>query len=121
MGGSTKMAKSKSTIELKYSLRNEEFTTAIGKRRAIQLRDAISNWVKDKKKRNADALTDVYVQSLLAYWKKTKQKDLKKYEVTKDSDLIVDLVYKKGRKPNTIRLENNPVLKEELLKLHKAK
>ena len=111
------MAKSKSTSELKYSLLNEKFTTVIGERRATQLRDAISNWVKEKKKRNADALTDVYVQSLIAYWKKTKLKDFKKYEVTKDSDLIVDLVYKKGRKPNTIRLENNPVLMKELLKI----
>ena len=111
------MAKSESTIELKYSLLNQEFTTAIGKRRTTQLKDAISNWVKYKKKSNADALTDVYVQSLIAYWKKTKLKDFKKLEVMKDSDLIVDLVYKKGRKPNTIRLENNPVLKKDLLKI----
>ena len=42
---------------------------------------------------------------------------IKDYDLKGDFDITIDLVYKKGRKPNSIRLENNPAVKEELQKL----
>lgn len=105
-------------IELKYSLLNEIFTSTIGKRLTKNLQNAISRWIADKNDQNAKELIDLYVKSLSAYWKKTKLKDMHEVRINKDITLIVDLVYKKGRKPNSIRLENNPLLKDELLKLH---
>ena len=113
--------KPKPKIELKYSLLNEKFTSTIGKRLTQNLQNSILKWTKDKNDQNANELVELYVQSLSAYWKKTKLKDTREVQVDKDFNIIVDLVYKKGRKPNSIRLENNPLLKDELLKLHKAK
>lgn len=113
------MAKTKSTIELKYSLLNEGFIKAIGKKRSIDLKNAVANWINDKSKKNADKLTNLFVESMVAYWQKTKLKDFKGLEVTKDSNLIVNLVYKKGRRPNAIQIENNPKLKKELLQILK--
>lgn len=113
------MAKSKSTIELRYSLLNEDFTKSIGKKRSTDLKNAIANWTNDKTKKKADELTNVYIESLLTYWQKTKLGDFKGKEVTKDSDLTVNIIYKKGRRPNAIQLENDVKLKKELLKLVK--
>jgi hypothetical protein len=111
--------KIKSKVELKYSLLNEEFVSAIGKRLSKRLQDAIAKWKESKEKQTEAELIDAYVQSLVTYWKKSKLRDFKKYTLTKDIDLTVDLVYKKGRKPNSIRLQNNKNLKDELLKLDK--
>jgi hypothetical protein len=119
LGGLQKMAKSSSTIELRYSLLSEEFTKAIGKKRTTDLKNAISKWTTDKAKKSADELTNLLIEALTTYWQKSKLKDFKKYEVTNVSDLIVDVVHRKGRPPNTIRLENIPKLKKELLKLAK--
>lgn len=113
------MVKSKSPIELRYSLLNEEFTKTIGKTRTKQLKDAIVAWTGEKTKKTSDQLTSLYIESLTTYWSKSKLRDFKKYEVTRDSDLIVDLVHKKGKRPNSIRLEDDPKLKKELLKLLK--
>ena len=114
-------SKPKLKIELKYSLLNETFTSTIGKRLTSNLQNAISKWIKDKSDKNAKELIELYVQSLSTYWKKTKLKDMQDVQLVKDFNLIVDLVYKKGRKPNSIRLDDNTLLKEELLKLHRAK
>ena len=113
--------KPKPKIELKYSLLNDTFTSTIGKRLTQNLQNSISKWTKDKNDQNAKELIESYVQSLAAYWKKTKLKDTQQVQLDKDFNLVVDLVYKKGRKPNSIRLENNPLLKDELLKLRVAK
>jgi len=86
----------------------------------IVRRSVISKWTKDKNEQNAKALVDLFVQSLSTYWKKTKLKDVQEVDLEKDLNLVVDLVYKKGRKPNSIRLENNPLLKEEIGKLYRA-
>ena len=112
--------KPKPTIELKYSLLNDTFTSTIGKRLTNNLHGSILKWTKDKSEQNATELVDLYIRSLSAYWKKTKFDDLSTCELDKDFNLIVDLVYKKGRKPNSIRLENNPLLKEELASLRSA-
>ena len=111
------MTNSKSTIELKYSLLSEEFTKAIGKTSTKKLKDAIEKWTANKTKKSADVLINLFIESLTTYWQKTKLKDFKGKEVTRDTDLIVDLVYKKGRKPNTIRLENDQKLKKEVTNL----
>lgn len=113
--------KPKPKIELKYSLLNETFSSTIGKRLANNLQNSILKWTKDKNEQNAKALIDLFVQSLSTYWKKTKLKDVQEVDLEKELNLVVDLVYKKGRKPNSIRLENNPLLKDELLKLHRSK
>ena len=115
----TKGRKTKVKVELKYSLLNEKFVSAIGERLLKRLRDAISNWKKNKEKQTEDELVEAYVQSLVAFWKKSKLKDLKNLDLKGDFDIIVDLIYKKGRKPNSIRLENNPALKEGLRNLIK--
>ena len=107
--------KKKLKIELKYSLLDDKFISTIGKRRTQKLKDAISNWKKNKSTQTADELTDIYIESLVSYWKKGKLKNFKDYELDGDFNLIVDLTYKKGRKPNTIRLDNNSSLKEQLL------
>ena len=108
-------------VVLKYSLLNDTFLSKIGKRLAIGLKDSISNWSRDKNQKNANELIQLFIQTLSTYWKKTKLEDFKEYELTNDFDLIVDLIYKKGRKPNTIQLKNNPAQKEALLELYKAK
>ena len=108
-------------VVLKYSLLNDTFLSKIGKRLAIGLKDSISNWTKDKNEKNANELIQLFIQTLSTYWKKTKLKDVSEYELTNNFDLVVDLVYKKGRKPNTIQLKNNPAQKEALLELYKAK
>jgi hypothetical protein len=113
------MAKSKSTIELKYSLLNEEFTKVVGKKGSADLKNAIATWTTDKTKKNAYELTKVYIEAIIAYWQKTKLKDFKGLEVKKDSDLIVNLIYKKGRRPNAIQLDNDPKLKKRLIELVK--
>lgn len=112
--------KPKPTIELKYSLLNDTFTSTIGKRLRNNLQGSISKWTKEKNDTNANELVELYVRSLSIYWKKTKFEDLSAYSLDKDFNLVVDLVYKKGRKPNSIRLENNPLLKEELVRLRSA-
>jgi hypothetical protein len=111
----------KPKIELKYSLLNDQFTSTIGKRLTSNLQNSISKWTKDKNEQNAKELIELYGRSLSAYWKKTKLRDMQEVQLEKDFNLVVDLVYKKGRKPNSIRLDNNPLLKAELLKLHRAK
>jgi hypothetical protein len=111
-----KARKRKSRIELKYSLLDDKFVSTIGKTRTQKLKDSIFNWKKKQNKQAADELIDIYVQSLVSYWKKTKLKNFKKHELDGDFDLVVDLIYKKGRKPNTIRLDNNSLLKEQLLR-----
>jgi hypothetical protein len=104
-------------IHLKYSLLSEDFTSAIGKRRTQNLREAISNWTADKNDETAEQLIGAYVDSLVTYWKKTDLADIDSGQVKDGYELTVDLVYKKGRKPNTVRLENNPDLKKELRRL----
>ena len=113
--------KSKPKIELKYSLLNEKFTSTIGKRLTKNLQNSISKWIKDKNDQNANELVELYVQSLITYWEKSKLRDVQEVQLNKDFNIVVDLIYKKGRKPNSIRLENNSHLKEELSKLHRAK
>ena len=112
--------KPKPKIELKYSLLNDTFTSTIGKRLTNNLQNSISKWTKDKTEQNANDLIAMYVQSLATYWKKTKLKNLKDYKLDKDFNLVVELVYKKGRKPNSIRLDNNQLLKEKLLEVRKT-
>ncbi len=109
------MAKSK--IHLKYSLLSDDFRSAIGKRRTQKLREAISSWTADKNEATAGQLIAAYVDSLTAYWKKTRLADIDRDQAQDGYELIVDLVYKKGRKPNSVRLEDNPALKEELSQL----
>lgn len=111
--------KTKSKVEVKYSLLNEQFVSVIGKRLLKRLQDAIVKWKESKEKQTEAEIIDAYVQSLVTYWKKSKLRDFKDYALTKKIDLTVDLVYKKGRKPNSIRLENNKKLKDELFKLVK--
>jgi hypothetical protein len=109
--------KKKKEVQLKYSLLNNGFVSAIGKRRTAQLREAIGTWTEDKNEQTADRLIRTYVDSLVAYWSKTGTGDLRDIESRPGMGVTVDLVYKKGRKPNSIRLENNPFLTEELTKL----
>jgi hypothetical protein len=109
----------KPQIELKYSLLIPKFQSTIGKTLSQKLKDSIASWKEKKDDKTADELVALYIQSLVSYWKKTKCKDFKDYDVGKDFNLIVDLVYKKGRKPNSIRLDNNPGLKRELSALLK--
>ena len=104
-------------IHLKYSLLSGEFRSTIGKRRAQRLREAISSWTEDKNDENAEQLVDTYVDSLAAYWKKTALADVDREQARDGYQLTVDLVYKKGRKPNTVRIEDNPMIKEELRQL----
>ena len=112
--------KPKPTIEHKYSLLNDSFTTTIGKRLTNNLHGSILKWTKDKNEKNAEELVELYVRSLSTYWKKTRCEDLSDYSLDKDFNVVVDLVYKKGRKPNSIRLENNLLLKEQLTNLGSA-
>jgi hypothetical protein len=102
------------SIHLKYSLLSEEFRSTIGKRRAKRLRQAISTWTEDKSEENAAQLAETYIDSLSTYWKKTDLADVDREQAQDGYKLTVDLVYKKGRKPNTVRIEDNPKLKEEL-------
>lgn len=104
-------------IHLKYSLLSEEFRSTIGKRRVQKLRGAISKWTGDKNEENAEQLVEAYVDSLAAYWKKTDLSGVDREQAQDGYGLTVDLVFKKGRKPNTVRLEDNPSLKEELQQL----
>jgi len=104
-------------IHLKYSLLRDEFRSTIGKRRTRKLRGAISSWTEDKNQENAEQLVEAYVDSIAAYWKKTDLADVNREQARNGYHLTVDLVYKKGRKPNTVRLEDNPKLKEELHQL----
>ncbi len=113
------MAKTKQKIKLKYSLLDEKFKTALGKRQTEKLQNAIADWKGEPDKKNEDALISAFMESLLAFWKKSKMKDFKGMELKKEFDLVVDLVHRKGRKPNTLQLDNNQVLKKELLKLLK--
>jgi hypothetical protein len=109
------MAKGQSrNIHLKYSLLSDEFRSTIGKRRAQRLREAISSWTGDK---NQEQLVETYIDSLAAYWKKTGLAGVDRNQARDGYRLTVDLVYKKGRKPNTVRIEDNPRLKEELRQL----
>ena len=111
--------KKKPQIELKYSLLDPKFQSAIGKRLSQKLKDAIASWKENKDNKTAEELVALYIQSLVSYWKKSKLKDLKDFDFKGDFEITIDLVYKKGRKPNSIRLESNSALKEELLKLIK--
>jgi hypothetical protein len=105
------------SIHLKYSLLSEEFRSTIGKRRTQKLREAISRWTGDKNDENAKQLVETYIDSLTAYWKKTGLAHIDREQAQDGYRLIVDLVFKKGRKPNTVRIEDNPRLKEELQQL----
>jgi hypothetical protein len=105
------------SIHLKYSLLSDEFRSTIGKRRAQRLRQAISNWTEDKTEETAGQLAETYIDSLAAYWKKTDLADVDREQARDGYGLTVDLVYKKGRKPNTVRMEDNPRLKEQLQQL----
>ena len=106
-------------VSLKYSLLNDKFTDTVGKRLTSKLREAISSWTNEKNESNAEQLIDLYIQALSSYWKKTGLEDLNSDGLNKDLNLVVDLVYKKGRKPNSIRLDNNPALKKELLEVYR--
>ena len=101
-------------IHLKYSLLSDEFRSTIGKRRSQKLREAISKWSGDKNEQNAEQLVEAYVDSLATYWKKTNLSDVDREQAQGGYRLTVDLVFKKGRKPNTVRIEDNPRLKERV-------
>jgi hypothetical protein len=105
------------SIHLKYSLLSEEFRSTIGKRRSQKLREAITRWTEDKNEENAQELVQTYIDSLTTYWKKTGLADVDREQEQDGYRLTVDLVFKKGRKPNTVRIEDNPRLKEELRQL----
>jgi hypothetical protein len=91
--------------------------STIGKKRAARLREAIDTWTEDKDEQTASRLIESYVDSLVTYWSKTGMDDLHDIEPRRGMNVTVDLVYKKGRKPNSIRLENNPLLTKELTNL----
>ena len=110
-------ARKKNEIHLKYSLVTDDFPSKIGKRMASSLRSAIDDWMETETIGAKQTLVETYISSLVAYWKKTKLQDIDTEDLSEEDDLIVDLVFKKGRKPNTIRLENNSDLKNELLAL----
>jgi len=112
-----KTRKKKQNVQLKYSLLSDEFVSTIGRRRAAGLRQAIDTWTGDKSDTNAGVLVHAYVDSLVAYWSRTKLGDLQEFESDGDLEVTVDLVYKKGRKPNSIRLENNALLTGEVERL----
>lgn len=115
------MAKTKQKIQLKYSLLDEKFKSALGKRQTEKLQKSIGDWKTDPNKKNEDELINTYIEALLSFWKKTKLRDFKDVELKKDFDLVVDLVYKKGRRPNTLRLDSNLVVKKALQNLIRTK
>ena len=101
-------------LHLKYSLLQDDFASAIGKRRTQSFREAISTWSTNQTEENAKRLVEVYVDSVMAYWKKKALPRIDEKQTKGGLSVTVDVVYKKGRKPNTIRLEDNPTLKEHL-------
>jgi hypothetical protein len=104
-------------VHLRYSLLSENFQEAVGKRLVKKLERAITRWTSDKNDRTASELVDAYVESMASYWKRSDMHELEEHKPLNGFRLTVDLVYKRGRKPNTIRLEDNPRLKQQLKSL----